>query len=277
MNFFSEVDFAIAKDTAGAFEVNFDRDGTGVLFGYRYTGDRANMLYGDNDGSLGRQASQRVLLNLFARPNTMFKGGIDSNAVIANHNLENTDVEFYAKPWAEFNLEGVAGKPSSLNAYAKFNYNLTKNYEYTSSEAAYQFGEFGTKWYLSEPVKGLTKGVDVFYGFNNWDKSRMFHSLVSSIKFINNVSLELGTGVRLVRDNQKQSLKDANNLLGFAIGGSWKLPAPKLKTPLLYGAFVYNMDPIGEGSLAMSDYVTDGGADKMNGKAQLRVMMKWEF
>jgi len=277
MNFFSEDDFAIAKDTAGAFEVNFDRDGTGVLFGYRYTGDRANMLYGDNDGSLGRQASQRVLLNLFARPNTMFKGGIDSNAVIANHNLENTDVEFYAKPWAEFNLEGVAGKPSSLNAYAKFNYTMKDGYVYVASDEKLLLGEFGTKWYLSEPVKGMTKGMDVYYGFNNWDSYRMFHSLVSSIKFVNNVSLELGTGVRLVRDDQKQSMKDANNLLGFAIGSSWKLPAPKLKTPLLYGAFVYNMDPIGEGSLAMKDFVTDGGADKMNGKAQLRVMMKWEF
>lgn len=277
LNIFSEEDFDLAKDTAIACEVNFDKEGNGFLVGYRYTGDRANLLFGDNDGALGRQASQRVLLNLFARPNALIKGGVDSNAVIANHNLENTDVEFYAKTWAEFNLESVAGKPSSLNAYAKFNYSMKDGYVYVASDEKFLLGEVGTKWYMSEPLKGMTKGMDVYYGFNNWDNARIFHSLVSSIKFINNVSLELGTGVRQVRDNQKQAMKDANNLLGFAIGGSWKLPAPKLKTPLLYGAFVYNMDPIGEGSLAMSDYVTDGGADKMNGKAQLRFMMKWDF
>ena len=277
VNLFSDSDFVLAKDTAGAAEFNFDKEGNGFLLGYRYTGDRANMLYGDNDGSLGNQASQRVLLNLFARPTSFLKMGTDANAVLTNHELDKNAIEFYAKPWAEYNLETAFGRPSSINAYAKFNYSLKDNYVYLASEESWLLGEFGTKWYLADPVKGLVKGMDLYYGFNNWDSARMFHSLVSSLKFNNNVSLELGTGVRLVRDNQTTTLKDANNLMGFALGGSWKLPAPKIKTPLLYGAFVYNMDPIGEGSLAMSDYVTDGGADKMNGKAQLRVMMKWEF
>ncbi len=276
VNLFSEEDFDIAKDAAGAIEVSFDKDGNGFLAGYRFTEERANMLYGDNDGALGGQATQRVLLNLFAKPNDAFKVGFDSNAVLQSKLVDENAVEFYVKPWTEIKLDSAFGKTSSLNAYGKANYNMKDDYEYLSSEEPYQFGEAGLKWYLAEPLKG-TKGIDVFYGFNNWDKARVFHSLVSQVFLPGNAAIQLGTGVRLVRDNQTDALKDANNLMGFALGGWWKLPAPKFKTPMLYGAFVYNMDPIGEGSLSMSDYVTDGGADKMNGKAQLRVMLKWEF
>lgn len=277
LNVFSEETFDIIKDTAFGGQISYDRDGTGVLLRYRYTGDRANMLYGDNDGDLGRQASQKVVLNLFAKPNNIIKAGIDSETVIGTYNLDNTDIELYTKPWAEINLEQFVKKSSSINTYAKFKYNFLKDYVYTASQAPYQFGEFGTKWYLSEPIKGITKGIDVYYGINNWDNAKILHSLVSSTKFTNNVSLELGTGLRLVRDNQSDNIKKANNLIGFAIGSSWKVPVASIKTPLLYGAFVYNMDPLGEGSLAMSDFVTDGGADKMNGLAQLRLMLKWEF
>lgn len=277
VNLFSEEDFDYTKDAAGALEVGYDREGTGFLTAYRITGSRANMLYGDNDGSLGSQNSQRVLLNLFAKPNGTVKGGVDSNAVIMTEEFDDNAIEFYAKPWAEVNLESALGKPSSVNAYAKGNYNLRDDYEYAASEEAWQFGEAGVKWYLSDPVPGAIKGMDLYYGFNNWDKARVFHSLVSSFKLPNNATVELGAGVRTVRDNQSDAMKEANNLMGFSLGGSWKLPAPKLKTPLLYGAFVYNMDPYDGAALDLNDYVTDGGADRMNGKAQLRVMLKWAF
>lgn len=276
VNVYSEDDFDFAQDTALGIQGVYDVDGNGALLGYQYTGDRANMLYGDNDGSLIRQANQTIKVNAFVRINEI-KGGFDSDVKIANHGLSETDIEFYVKPWAEYNLANLIGRPSSINAYTKINYNLKENYKYAASDSSFLLGEAGLKWYLSEPFYGITKGMDVYYGFNNWDSARIFHSLVSSISMQHDLTALIGTGIRVVRDNQIQKMKDENNLIGFALGGSWKIPAPKLKTPLLYGAFVYNMDPFGEGTLAMSDYVTDGGADKMNGKAQLRIMMKWDF
>ncbi len=276
LNLFSESDFDVAKDAAGAVELSYDSDGTGFLAGYRFTEERANMLFGDNDGAMGAQSTQRVLLNLFAKPSNAFKGGFDSNAVIQSKLIDENAIELYVKPWTEVKLDSAFGKTSSLNAYAKFNYTMRDDYVYVASDEAYLFGEGGLKWYLAEPIRG-TKGIDVYYGFNNWDKARVFHSLMSQVFLPGNAALQFGTGVRLVRDNQSDAMKEANNLMGFALGGWWKLPAPKLKTPMLYGAFVYNMDGLGEGGLDMSDYVTKDGADKMNGKAQLRVMLKWEF
>lgn len=281
VNQYSEADFDLTKNLAGEAKVTWalPAGAFGVATAYRYTGSMAELLYGDNNDGTGTKGTQRVTLNVWGKPLGLSSAGIDTTTTLTTESLDDNAYEFYTKTYAEVSLDKIVGKTSSINAYLKAKYNFLKDYEYDATQAAYQLGEVGAKWYLSNPVESLFTGMDLYYGFNNWDKEKVFNSVVASMKMPGNASLDLATGVRLVRDDVAgaAAMKKTNNLMGYGLGGSWKLPLPALKSPLLYGAFVYNMDPFGEGGLSMSDFTTEGGPDKNDGKAQLRMMLKWEF
>lgn len=281
VNQYSEAAFVFEKNIAAETKVTWalPAGAFGVAAAYRYTGAMAEQLYGDNNDGTGTKGTQRLLLNVWGRPLNTVSGGVDTTTTLTTASLADGAYEFYTKVYAEFGLDKLVGRTSSINTYLKAKYNFLKDYQYDATKAAYQLGELGAKWYLADPIQGTFTGMDLYYGFNNWDTEKVFNSVVASLKMPGNASLDLATGVRLVRDEATgaEAMKKANNLIGFGLGGSWKLPLPSLKSPLLYGAFVYNMDPFGEGGLSMSDFATEGGPDKNDGKAQLRMMLKWEF
>lgn len=277
LNQFSEVAFEVARNTAAEAQVAWDVPNFSITGGYRYTGEFAEMLFGNNNDSTGNKGTQRVLLNVNGKPVNGLKLGIDSNAVVQTKTLADGAVEFYAKAFGELSLDALMGKNSSLNTYTKLKYNWLKNYQYDPSQSAFLVGEAGAKWYLADPLPGAVTGMDLYYGWNNWDTSKVFNTLVASLKLPQSATLEVGTGLRLVRDSASSSKKNGNNLGAFSFGGSWRVPLPAIKSPLLFGAFAFNMDPYSDNSLSMSDYTTDGGTDKSDGKAQLRVLLKWEL
>jgi uncharacterized protein YggE len=55
----------------------------------------------------------------------------------------------------------------------------------------------------------VVTGMDLYYGFNNWDKEKVFNSLVASLKMPGSASLDLATGVRLVRDDAAGAAESA--------------------------------------------------------------------
>jgi hypothetical protein len=277
VNQFSESPFDLARNTAVEAQLAWDVSNFSITGGYRYTGEFAEMLFGNNNDSTGNKGTQRVLLNVNGKPFNGLKLGFESNAVLQTKTLANGDVEYYAKPYSEVSLDSVMGRTSSLNTYIKLKYNSLQNFQYDPSQNAFLLGEAGAKWYLADPIQGAITGMDLYYGWNNWDTNKVFNTLVASLKLPQSATVEIGTGLRFARDSASASKKTGNNLGAFSLGGSWRVPLPAIKSPLLFGAFAYNMDPYSDNSLAMSDYVTDGGTDKSDGKAQLRVLLKWEL
>jgi len=277
VNQFSEVSFDTGRNTAAEVQVAWDVANFSVTGGYRYTGEYAEMLFGNNNDSTGNKGTQRVLFNLNGKPVTGLKLGVESNAVLQTKTVADGAVEFYAKAFGEVSLDTLMGRTSSLNTYTKLKYNLAKNFQYDPSQSPFLVGEVGAKWYLADPLKGAVTGMDLYYGWNNWDTNKVFNTLVASLKLPQSATLEVGTGLRFARDTAPASKKNGNNLGAFSFGGSWRVPLPAIKSPLLFGAFAYNMDPYSDNSLSMSDSITDGGTDKSDGKAQLRVLLKWEL
>ncbi len=281
LNQFSEADFEARKNTAGEVKASWTlpKDVFGVTAGYRYTGDGSELLYGTNADALGDKGKQRVLMNFFGKPVESVKIGVDTSVTLTSNYISENAYELYAKPYTELNLAETLGKKSSLNVYIKTKYNLRDNTEYAGSESRFLFNEAGAKLSITDPVKGKLNTLDVYYGLNNSDDNKMFNTLIAVFGLPKDATVELGLGIRTVHDSASGKIKDNNNLMGFSLGSSWKIPSSRLKTPLLYGAFVYNMDPYDDGSnsLKFVDYVTDGGVNKNDGKAQLRLLLKWDF
>lgn len=285
VNLFSESAFTSKANLAGEAKVSWaGGDALGVTGGYRFTGSGVELLYGDNDSSesdtLGSKGTQRVLLNVFAKSSDRIKAGLDSNVTLTTADLASKAAEIYAKPWIETNLDGVIAKKGSLNGYAKVKYNLKQGYSYAASSSSFIFGEAGAKLNVTDPVPGVVKGADLYCGFNNWDDYKGFTTVIAALRLARDVGAEVGVSLRTPRATDTAAMKAQNNLLGFTVGGNWKIPAPEFKTPLLHGAFVYNMDPYDPdnyANLLMTDFVPTGGQSKMDGKAQLRLFLKWDF
>jgi len=281
VNQFSESPFELTKNGAAEIKASWalPGDALGITAGYRYTGSMAELIYGTNADALGDKGKQRALLNVFGKPVASFKLGADTSATLTTDLIDKNGVELYGKPYLEYDLKASLGKASSLNLYTKLKYNLQADYKYDSSRGAFQFGEAGAKFYLADPIKGTINGMDVYYGYNDSDKSKTLHSLIANLNLPMDATAQIGFGYRAPHDFLSDTDKKENNSLAFTLGGSIKINEPAIKTPLFYAAFVYNMDPYDDGSnnLKWSDYVPDGGQSKGDGKAVLRILTKWDF
>lgn len=280
VNLYSEEPFGIDSHTAAELKADWalPADAFGLAASYRYTGSMAELLFGNAD-SLGTKGTQRVYLNLWGKPLPALKLGLDSSAVLESAKIADAAIEFDAKPYAEYALDALLGKKSSVNAYAKLKYDLETGAAYEASGSAFQFGEAGAKFYLDAPVPSVVNSMDLYWGFNNWDADKVFNTLIASFRMPKDLSAELGLGLRTPRASASSEVKAENNLLGASIGASWKVPKPALKSPLIYGAFAWNMDPYDSdgNTLAMDGYTTADGAAKNDGYATFRLMMKWDF
>jgi hypothetical protein len=121
--------------------------------------------------------------------------------------------------------------------------------------------------------------MDLYWGLNNWDADKLFNTVVASFRMPKDFSAELGLGLRTPRASAAAEVKAENNPFGAFFGASWKLPKPAVKSPLIYGAFAWNMDPYDSdgNTLDMEGYTVDGGVAKNDGYATLRLLMKWDF
>jgi len=292
VNLFSESTFAPETNLAGDFKAIWSLPGDkfGITAGYRYTGSAVATLYGDNDSgesdTLGDAGTQRAILNLFGKPLADLKLGVDLRLryFVLNPTATLAD-ELYSKPWIEANLSSLMGRKSTLNAYVKLGYLLDPNFVYVSDKAVFNAQEAGAKLSVAEPLPGTILNVDTWLGFNNSEADRTLTTLVTQIKLPKDRYAEIGLGLRLPRSYASQAIIDANNPFAFSLGGSWMLPIAEIKKPVLFGAFVWNMDPYditngsndATASLNFTDYIVNGGVGKRDGKAQFRLMLKWDF
>jgi len=293
VNVFSDTAFTPTGSLAGEVRGSYSVGDNGVTAGYRYTGDSVSTIYGDNASSesdtLGDQGSQRVLLNGWGRISPIVRLGMDSNLEFVKNETSTVYSHLYAKPWTEIDTTGLLGKKSTFNAYVKGDMMVDAGGTFLASQSRYILQEVGTKLSVTSPLPNV-KSSDIYLSNDNSNQYQNFTSMVASLRMENSVSTELGLGLKLPRSFAPQTVKAENNYFAFSLGGSWILPAPALKNPMLFGAFVYNMDPydITNGSndptpnLNMSDYIinnTGVGTSvlKRDGQAQLRILLKWDF
>jgi hypothetical protein len=284
VNQFSESPFKNESNLAGEVKATWTipNDVFGISTGYRYTGDGATLLFGNNDDSFGTKRTQRILANLWGKPVDVLRLGVDSNLTLDNADPVGSAKSYYqvyGKPWTEIALDSLVGRKSSISTYVKMNYALRSGYVYSASRNAFNLGEVGAHYYLADPIKDVMKGLDVTYGLNGWEDTKMLNTLIANMSFPKDLAVQAGLGLRLVRDYASDTVRNQNNLFAFSAGASWRVPVSAIRNPLLYGAFVYNMDPYdgNTANLKLNDDVTDGGAAKSDGQAQLRIMMKWDF
>ncbi|HOX17170.1 MAG TPA: glycogen-binding domain-containing protein, partial [Spirochaetales bacterium] len=246
VNLFSEEAFGLDSHVAGELKADWalPADAFGFAASYRYTGSMAEMLFGNGD-SLGDKGSQRAYLNLWGKPLPALKLGLDSSATLDHLEMPVLDLQLYGKPYVEYDLSGLVGKKSSINAYAKAKYLIHEGFVFTASGSNFLLGEAGAKLWLDAPVPGVVNSLDAYLGFNNWseDDDKSLTTLVLAARMPKDLSAELGFGVRVPRASASAAEVEQNNWLGASIGASWKVPKPALKSPLLYGAFAWNMDP----------------------------------
>ena len=185
----------------------------------------------------------------------------------------------------------------TLNAglkYRTYNYGTDNDDEinkFAASDSKFLFNNAGltVEW---NDVSDLVKSMNLYYGLDNANSKRLFNTLVASATLPMDFKVSAAVGVKTVKGTKAGDAynKDLNNPVGFALGISKQIK--RIKSPILYAQFVYNMDPYkkfgdGQDQLALSDAnVSDrwdkqlGGIDAVDyydGWAAVRGGIRWEF
>ena len=185
----------------------------------------------------------------------------------------------------------------TLNAGVKYNaykYDDDDDNElnkYEASDSAFLFNNAGLTVEWSD-ISDVIKSANIYYGFDNANAVRLFNTLVASVTLPMDFKVSAALGLKTVKstDAADEYDKDTNNMFGFALGVSKQIK--RIKSPILYAQFVYNMDPYkkfgdGQEQLALNGAnVSDrwdkqlGGIDAVDyydGYAAIRGGIRWEF
>ena len=117
---------------------------------------------------------------------------------------------------------------------------------------------------------------------DNSNSKLAFNTLLTQVKFPKNFNADLGLGLRSVKGTKAAEgyNADALNTFGFSVGVSKKIE--KLQKPVIYGQFVWNMDPYkgfgdGQEQFDLDGYVLGGGVEDFDGEAACRVGIRWDI
>ena len=176
------------------------------------------------------------------------------------------------------------------NAYKYDDENATN--DYSASDSAFLFNNAGLTLEYSD-VSDVIKNLNLYYGLDNANDVRLFNTLVAEVTLPMDFKVSAAFGLKTVKSTDAADGydKDENNMFGFALGVAKQIK--RIKSPILYAQFVYNMDPYkkfgdGQDQLALNGAnVTDrwdgkgvGGIDAVDyfdGYAAIRGGIRWEF
>ena len=174
---------------------------------------------------------------------------------------------------------------------------------YSASDSAFLFNNAGIELEWND-VSDVIKSVNLYYGLDNSNDYRLFNTLVASVTLPMDFKLSAAFGIKTVKStdavdaydkaNPNATVKDINNMFAFALGVSKQIK--RIKSPILYAQFVYNMDPykkFGDGQDQLnltganinSRWDSECGAgsacvdavDFFDGYAAIRGGIRWEF
>lgn len=250
-----------------AFKVlaGYGMDMFGVTATFGNYQKNASMMFGDGDHIKNNKSI--IELNPWIKPMDGLKIGLD-NKMTTNDKFE-MDIEntFDFKPYVNVDLGKLAAVKMTVDGYSKLFFD--------AKEDAFKFNELGLKLGMTE-VSEAVPSFDVYYGLQNAD-IKSLHTLIASLTTKPGIGVDIGTGIRLTNSDASDGQNDNNAMLGFVMGADYKVKA--LKDGVLFGAFVYNMDPYDDDKdeLKWSDYRPDKVIDDFAGYAKLRLGMKWDF
>lgn len=262
----------VAKETvkeASAYKLlaGYSNDLFGVTAAFGSYEANASLMYGDNDGI---KAGKSVIdFNPWVKPIDGLKVGVDTTMTTTNKFKTKELNTFDIKPYVGADLAALAGINLTTDVYAKLAYDAN------ADKDAFKFNELGLKLGLTE-LSEVVPSVTVNYGLQNGD-IKSLHTLIASLTTQPGIGVDLGGGIRLTNSDATEAEKKENCMLGFVMGANYKVVA--LKNGVVYGAFVYNMDPYDDDkdNLKWSGYRPDKGMDDFAGNARLRLGMKWDF
>ncbi|QEN03980.1 hypothetical protein EW093_04445 [Thiospirochaeta perfilievii] len=245
-----------AKDRVGAeVKVSYaDEDLMGLDISYKLRGAVANFIYATTEDILGDEDTQGVNLSGFYKLNKAVTPKMDFSATMLNEDPLNSNIELTVKPGATFDLSEQIGKTTTGDIYVSVGLN--------SKPAD------GDKPSISVGATATMENLTINYGYNGTNADQVFNSLLLKAELENDLTAELGIGLR--------SGNAVINPFALCIGGSWKVPAPKAKTPLIYANFTYNMDPYetGETTATLTDYQLE---DNSETEAAFRLGIVWSY
>ena len=175
--------------------------------------------------------------------------------------------------------------------------------KYAASDNAFLFKNAGIELEWND-VSDVVKSMNLYYGLDNANKYRLFNTLVASVTLPMDFKLSAAFGLKTVKStdavkaydkaNPEATVKDINNMFAFALGVSKQIK--RIKSPILYAQFVYNMDPykkFGDGQDQLNltganinnrwDSECGAGSacvnavDFFDGYAAIRGGIRWEF
>ena len=167
-----------------------------------------------------------------------------------------------------------------------------KTNKYEASDSQFLFNNAGLTVEWSD-FSDVIKQMNIYYGLDNANAVRLFNTLVAQVTLPMDFKVSAAFGLKTVKstDAADKYNKDENTKFGFALGVAKQIK--RVKSPILYAQFVYNMDPYkkfgdGQDGLALNGAnVSDrwdgkgvGGIDAVDyfdGYAAIRGGVRWEF
>lgn len=185
-----------------------------------------------------------------------------------------------------------AGLKYNTFTYDDFAKAAGKSNKYSASDSQFLFNNAGLTVECND-VSDAIKKLNIYYGLDNANDVRLFNTLVAEATLPLDFKLSAAFGLKTVKstDAAKGYKEDENTKFGFALGIAKQIK--RVKSPILYAQFVYNMDPYkkfgdGQDGLALNGAnVSDrwdgnavGGIDAVDyfdGYAAIRGGVRWEF
>lgn len=185
-----------------------------------------------------------------------------------------------------------AGLKYNALSYDDFAKEAGKTNKYEASDSQFLFNNAGLELEWND-FSDVIKNMQVYYGLDNANAVRLFNTLVASVTLPMDFKVSAAFGLKTVKstDAAEGYNKDTNTKFGFALGVAKQIK--RVKSPILYAQFVYNMDPYkkfgdGQDQLALKganvsdrwDGKSVGGIDAVDyfdGYAAIRGGIRWEF
>ena len=281
------------ENLAGAFRLFYDlnRFSAGRLaLGYRLRGSQASMMYVEQgaDGhdhisdQLGARNTQRAYID-YTLPSFLrgFNSGVNAGSefilykdgIHQPYNPEN--IKFEIDPWLDYNLRELR-----LNArvwvYANMDIHTDNMVQRGDSESPFLLEKLGVRVETGSLSREV-RNVEVFAGFDNQMEDYWYNSYLATVRFFNNLNLQGGFMLRLPHSG----IEENSNPFGVFVGANYRLPV--IARPMLYGQFLYNMNPYksltdGLHIYDMDGYLTSGwGRNNYSGISAIRVGLRWEL
>lgn len=285
-------------------QAKFANDMLSASLGYRFRGIQANMMYveqgADDHNNISDQLGKLNRQKIFAKTNFNItegvKFGIDPAMEmvlikkLGSAGFENKDnIDISVKPHFDIDFEPLAGLKSTVDGYAKFNYETAKEDAFLRGApvdskgktidknfSQFLFKEFGVK-YEQKIENGTVDGFSVIYDLNNGEKEVLFNSLLGELNLSSGYNLQLGFGLRMPHNAIEK--KDYNRFGCFA-GANKKLSV--IGKPKAYLQFMFGMDPYksfgdGPADYKLDDYKLDRDVKDYESNYAFRLGLHWDF